>query len=114
MRARLQNDDIAFGYPATGYPVWMDNAAILSDAQNVENAKLFPDFIMEPENAAMLSEFARYANGIEGSEEFMPEDMKTAPEIVVPDEVKDAAYIAETCPPEVSKIYTQIWTELQK
>jgi spermidine/putrescine transport system substrate-binding protein len=114
MRARLQNDDIAFGYPATGYPVWMDNAAILSDAQNVENAKLFLDFIMEPENAAMLSEFARYANGIEGSEEFMPEDMKTAPEIVVPDEVKDAAYIAETCPPEVSKIYTQIWTELQK
>ena len=114
MRARLQNKDIAFGYPKTGYPVWMDNAAILADAQNVENAKLFLDFIMVPENAAMLSKFARYANGISGSEEFMPEDMKSAPEIVVPAEVKDAAYIAETCPPEVSKIYTQIWTELQK
>ncbi|SFE43806.1 spermidine/putrescine transport system substrate-binding protein [Sulfitobacter brevis] len=114
MRARDQNADIAFGYPKTGYPVWMDNAAILADAKNVDNAKLFVNFIMEPENAAMLSAFAKYANGIAGSEEFMPEEMKSAPEIVVPADLKSAAYIAETCPPEVSKIYTQIWTELQK
>ncbi|MGJ8627533.1 MAG: extracellular solute-binding protein [Sulfitobacter sp.] len=114
MRARDQNADIAFGYPQTGYPVWMDNAAILSDAGNVDNAKTFINFIMDPENAAMLSAFAKYANGIAGSEAFMPDVMKTAPEIVVPAELKSAAYIAETCPPEVSKIYTQIWTELQK
>tara|TARA_R110002049_G_scaffold142277_2_gene304146 strand:+ start:25040 stop:26062 length:1023 start_codon:yes stop_codon:yes gene_type:complete len=114
MRARDQNPDIAFGYPQTGYPVWMDNAAILSDAKNVDNAKLFINFIMDPENAAMLSSFAKYANGIAGSEEFMSDEMKSAPEIVVPADLKAAAYIAETCPPEVSKIYTQIWTELQK
>jgi spermidine/putrescine transport system substrate-binding protein len=114
MRARLENEDIAFGYPKEGFPVWMDNAAILADAQNVENAKLFINFIMDPENAAMLSGFARYANGISGSDEFLPEDMKTAPEIVIPADLKSAAYVAKTCPPEVSKIYTQIWTELQK
>ncbi len=114
MRARIDNPDIAFGYPQSGYPVWMDNAAILADANNVDNAKLFINFIMDPENAAMISSFAKYANGIAGSEEYMSEEMRTAPEIVVPDDLKDAAYIAETCPPEVSKIYPQIWTELQK
>ncbi|MGJ8615472.1 MAG: extracellular solute-binding protein [Sulfitobacter sp.] len=114
MRARDQNADIAFGYPQTGFPVWMDNAAILADAGNVENAKTFINFIMDPENAAMLSGFAKYANGIAGSEAFMDDAMKSAPEIVVPDALKGAAYVAETCPPEVSKIYTQIWTELQK
>ncbi len=76
MRARFQNADLAYGYPATGYPMWMDNAGVLADAENRDNAMIFINYILQPEHAAMLSNFARYANGITGSEEFMDPAMR--------------------------------------
>jgi len=115
MRARLAtNGDVQYGYPKEGYPLWMDSVALLSDAQNVEEAYTFMNYIMEPEHAAMLSAFARYANGIAGSTEFMPEDMRDAPEVVIPEEFKAAGHFLPACSPQAQEYMTAIWTELQK
>ena len=114
MRARLANPDVKYGYPKEGYPLFMDSVALLADAQNVEEAYKFIDFILQPENAAMISGFARYANGIAGSDAFMPEDMKTAPEVVIPEEFKAAGHFLPTCSAKAQEYMTAIWTELQK
>lgn len=114
MRARLANPDVKYGYPKEGYPLFMDSVALLADAQNVEEAYKFLDFIMIPENAAMISSFARYANGIAGSDAFMPEDMKTAPEVVTPEEFKAAGKFLPVCSAKATEYVTAIWTELQK
>lgn len=114
MRARLNNPDVKYGYPKEGFPLWMDSVGLLADAQNVDEAYKFLDFIMVPENAAMISSFARYANGIAGSEEFMPEEMKTAPEIVIPAEFASAGRFLPTCPQSATELYTKIWTGLVK
>jgi spermidine/putrescine transport system substrate-binding protein len=113
-RARLLNDKVAFGYPKEGFTLFMDNVSVLKDAKNVENAKLFQNFIMEPENAALISAFARYANGIKGSETFMPAEMQGAHEIVIPAAIESKGKFLQTCPPEVTELYTKVWTELMK
>ena len=114
MRARLANPDVAYGYPQEGYGLWMDSVVLLKDAKNVDNAYLFMDFIMDPENAAMLSAFARYGNGIKGADAFLPEDMKTAPEIVPSAELAKAGRFIVSCTGKALEYQTAIWTELQK
>jgi spermidine/putrescine transport system substrate-binding protein len=114
LRAHLANPDVKYGYPKEGFVVWMDQVALLKDAKNVEEAYKFLDFIAIPENAAMISAFARYANGISGTEPFMPDDMKTAVEVVIPEEFKDKGHFIPTCSPKAQEYITAIWTALQK
>jgi spermidine/putrescine transport system substrate-binding protein len=112
MRQRLANPAIHYGFPKEGVVLWSDNVVVLKEAKNVENAKLFQNFIMDPENAAAISAFARYGNGIAGSEAFMPADMKGAPELTVPEGIK-VSY-SHACTPKATELYTKIWTEVMK
>lgn len=114
LRARRANPAVQYGFPKEGFPMFIDNVVVLADAQNVENAKLFQNFIMAPENAAMISAFAGYATSIAGAEAFMPEDMVNAPEIKIAPELLAAGYPGQVCPPDVSQLYSKIWTELRK
>lgn len=114
LRARQQNPEVAFGYPKEGYPFFMDSVAILKDAKNVENAKLFMNFIMLPENAALISNFAKYANGIKGSDAFIEKAMQGAPEITPTAEQTARGEFMLACAPEVTEIYTKIWTDVLK
>ena len=114
MRVRLANPDVAYGYPKEGYIMWMDSVMLLNDAQNVDEAYAFMDFITKPENAALISNFARYANGISGSEAFMDPEMATAPEVVIPEEHKAAGGFLPICNEKSREYMTAIWTELMK
>lgn len=114
MRARLQNPAVVYGYPKEGYPLFMDSIALLHDAQNVDEAYQFLDFIMDPENAAMNSDYTKYPNGIAGSEEFFSDEMRAAPEMVVPEEHLANGKWMPLCSPTARDYMTAIWTELQK
>lgn len=113
MRAREQIPTMKYAYPKEGYTGWMDNVAVLKDAPNMDNAKAFQNFVMDPENAALISDFAKYANGIAGSEKFLDPAFAEAPEIKVPDSAPAPDFVPP-CPQEVTQMYDKIWTNLLK
>ncbi len=113
MRARADRPTLTYAYPKEGFTGWMDNVAVLKGAPNMENAKLFLNFMMEPENAALTSNFARYANGIIGSDEFMDPEMLSAPEIVMPADAPAPDFV-RPCSQEVVDLYNKVWTRLKQ
>jgi spermidine/putrescine transport system substrate-binding protein len=113
MRARRELPSLKYAYPREGFTGWMDNVAVLKGAPNLENAKLFQNFIMDPENAALISNFARYANGIAGSEKFMDREIMEAPEIVIPADAPAPEFVPP-CGKEVMDLYNEIWSGLKK
>ncbi len=64
-------------------------------------------------NAAMTSNFARYANGVTGSEKFMDAEMLEAPEIVMPAGAPVPDFV-KPCGQDVVDLYNKVWTRLKQ
>lgn len=112
LNLRGRAPQFAFGYPVTGYPLWMDNAGVLAEAANRDAAMRFVNFLLQPENAALNSNYTRYANGIAGSEDHMDPVMISAPEIVPPTELAIAGRFTPTCSQDANDLHSRIWAEL--
>ncbi|MEM6441074.1 MAG: extracellular solute-binding protein [Pseudomonadota bacterium] len=112
MKAREEGAPVEYAYPKQGYIVWMDNVVLLEDAPNRENAIKFMDFLLEPENAAAVTNFARYAAGVDGVAEFLDPALAEAKEQNPPSNVE--AVFVQACSEEVQVVYDQIWTRLKQ
>lgn len=112
-KARAEGANIEYAYPAEGYVTWMDNVVLLKDAPNRDNALLFMDFLLQPENAAAVTNFARYTAGVTGVDEHLDPELKTSPEQSPPAEAPAGTFV-EVCDEETQAFYDQIWTRLKK
>ena len=112
MRARMERPSLKYAYPREGMTAWMDNFVVFKGAPNLENAKKFMDYMLIPENAAKLSNFARYNAGVKGTEPFLDADLKTAPEVNPPEGVN--MELVPPCEDAVIRMYDRVWTNLLK
>ena len=111
-KAREDRPSITYAFPTQGYVVWMDNVVLLKDAPNRENALKFMDFMLEPENIAAVSNYARYGLGVTGAEEFLDPALASLPEANPPAAAGAGAFVA-VCDEATQAVYDQIWTNLK-
>jgi len=114
LHAREAKASLSFTFPGGAFPTWSDDLVALRDAPNPENAKLFLDFVMAPENAALMTIHNRQANGIRDSATHLPPAMREMPEIAPPPEAAERAVPLPACPASLEALDIALWDELTK
>jgi|SRR3954454_2398660 putrescine transport system substrate-binding protein len=105
--------DISYVIPKEGAYMWFDNMAIPKDAEHVDEALAFINYMMKPEVAAKNSNFVSYANGNLKSQEFIDDAIKKNPNIF-PDEATMAKlYTITPYDPKVQRVVTRMWTKFK-
>lgn len=112
-KARNEGANIEYAYPKEGIVAWMDNMVLLKDAPNRANALTFMNFLLVPENAAAVTNYAAYISGVEGVEPFLDPELASSPENNPPEGATPPVFV-EACPPEVQALYDAIWVNLKK
>lgn len=109
-RAIMENPDVTFIYPSEGLNFWSDHFAVPVGAPNLDNAKIFMNWMMDPKNIADGSNFSGYNNSITGSDAFLSDELKNDPAVVVPAEFQSLISPVPNCGEEARELYTQVFT----
>lgn len=111
-KARAEGANVEYAYPKEGAVVWMDSVVLLKDAPNRDNALKFMNFLLAPENAAAVTNYAAYTAGVTGVEPFLDDAIKNSPENNPPEGAKFD--FVQACDEETQKLYDAIWLNLKK
>jgi len=107
LKAREAKPGLRFAYPREGVTVWSDVLAVPKGAANREAALAFIDFLLQPANAALQTNYTRYANPVRGSDTYMDPVLLDAPEVVVPSNVRIQFF--RSCDSEQMDMYSEVW-----
>jgi spermidine/putrescine transport system substrate-binding protein len=113
-RAKADNPGLEYVYPTEGLNLWQDNFAVPVGAQNLDNAKIFINWMMDPKNIAEATNFVGYNNGITGSDAFFDKALAADPAVVPSAEQAALATPTEGCSVEAVDLYDQVWTNFKK
>lgn len=112
LNTRQQKPSFKYVYAKEGAVGWMDNVAVPAHAPDLENAKKFLNFLMDPQNIALQQKSTGYQSAITGSNSFLPPDIGNSPEFNPPADLKIT--FAPACPEKATRAYDKIWTSLRQ
>jgi spermidine/putrescine transport system substrate-binding protein len=104
-----QSRQIGFAYPAEGFPLYCDCAAILRESSRVELAHEFVDFLLRPEVAAANARVAETATANGAARAMLPEDPVLYPSA----EVSARGVWPAALPSAAQRYRDRLWTEIK-
>ena len=105
--------DIAYTIPKEGGNLWFDMLAIPADAQNVDEAHAFINYLLDPKVIASVSDYVGYANPNLKAGELMDQEVRNDPSVYPPQAVLDRLYVSAELPQKIIRLMTRTWTKVK-
>ncbi len=112
--AMEENPDLEVIYPSEGPYLFFDNWCVTKESKNYENAMKFINFMMDPENMAMVLEEFPYLCANEKAIEMMGDEYSSNPAKNPPAEVIAKGEYVQNLDSDVLDIYSHMWTKLKE
>jgi spermidine/putrescine transport system substrate-binding protein len=105
--------NLEFVYPAEGFPLYVDNAAVLRESGRAELAHKFIDYLLRADVAASVAAYTKTGTANGAGRALLPEAMRDNPTIYPGADVFARGEWPGTLPPEAQKLRDRIWTEIK-
>jgi putrescine transport system substrate-binding protein len=105
--------EVTYILPNEGAQMWFDQIAVPADAEHVEEAHEFINYLMRPEVIAKMSDYVYYANGNKDATVLVDEEVTSNPNIYPTDEVKQRLYTIGAKPLKAQRLMNRTFTTVK-
>lgn len=108
-----RDNDIQYAIPKEGSIVWFDEMVILKNAQNVDEAYEFINFMLDAQNSARASNKIMFPTANEASFEFLNSELRDNPILFPSEESLENTHIKRPYSMPAQKAITRMWLKIK-
>jgi len=105
--------NLVYHVPKTGSPAWFDIWCIPANAQHVDNAHKFINYMMEPEVIAKCTNYTNYANVNLAANKFVDPAILADPAVYPDDELKKRLWTQKSMSSDLERARTRAWSTIK-
>lgn len=105
--------NLVYVVPKEGANFWIDSLCIASNAQNVEGAEKFINFVSDKESALRIADEIGYTTPNKEARKEQPEDVQNNPNAYMPEEIMNRCEIYKDFDLKTKQMYDDAWTEIK-
>ena len=107
------SQDLQFVYPAEGFGIYTDNAAILRESRRVKLAHQFIDYLLRPRVVAEIVMAVKTATANALGKALLPEALRNNATLFPPAEIFRRGEWSQELPADSQKLRDRLWTEIK-
>ncbi len=105
--------EVNYIVPKEGALIWYDMMAIPEDAEHLDNAYKYLNYILEPKVIADVSNYTSYCNVVTSSKEYTDPDLASNPNVYISDDLMKKMFMIKPHDQKINRTINTIWTKVK-